>query len=153
MLTAVFCASEIGARCENGLFVQIFVQKSCKLKNCVLYCLSICLAHASNLLEVKILLNFLLASGAALTVFIVKIVLAVLSLVCVGFIITVVMKQKGNSDGMEAMMGNSKSDDSETFYGKNSASRKEAKLKLWTYICAGVLAVCCIAFLLLGLIK
>lgn len=100
-----------------------------------------------------IVLNFLLAAeGAALAVFIVKIVLAVLSLACVAFIVVVVMVQKGNSDGMEAMMGRSKSDDAETYYGKNAGSRKEAKLKLWTYICSGVLAVCCIAFLLLGLI-
>lgn len=99
------------------------------------------------------MLNFLLAAeGTALAVFIVKIVLAVLSLACVGFIITVVLIQKGNSDGMEAMMGSSKSDDSETYYGKNAGSRKEARLKLWTYICSGVLAVCCIVFLLLGLI-
>lgn len=101
------------------------------------------------------LLNVLadaVASGAALAVFIVKIILAVLVLACVVFIIVVVMKQKGNSDGMEAMMGNSKSDDSESYYGKNSASRKEAKLKLWTYICAGLLAVSCIVFLLLGLL-
>lgn len=92
------------------------------------------------------------AEAAATTVFAVKIALAVIALACVGFIITVVLLQKGNSDGMEAMMGNSKSDDSETFYGKNAGSRREARLKLWTCICAGILAVCCIVFLILGLV-
>lgn len=80
----------------------------------------------------------------------IKIALAALALVCTAFIIFVVMKQSGNSDGMEAMTGSSKSsDESETYYGKNAGSRKEARLKLWTYICAGVLAVCCIALLIL----
>ena len=80
----------------------------------------------------------------------VEIALAALALICVGFIIFVVMKQSGNSDGTEAFTGSSnKSDDSETYYGKNAGSRKEARLKLWTYIAAGVLAVCCITFIIL----
>lgn len=108
----------------------------------------------SKPLEGTTVLNFLLVdSWVTLTVFIAKLVLAVILLACVAFIITIVLKQKGNSDGMEAMMGGSKSDDSETYYGKNAASRKERKLKIWTYVCSGVMAVCCIAFLLLGLIK
>ncbi len=85
--------------------------------------------------------------------FITKIVLAALCLVAVGFIIYVVMKQSGNTDGVEAMTGSFKSDDeSETYYGKNAGSRKEAKLKLWTFISAGVLAVCCIVLIILGTI-
>lgn len=79
----------------------------------------------------------------------VRIALAVIALACLVFVIVVVMMQSGNSDGMEAMMGNSKSDDSETYYGKNAGSRREARLKLWTWICAGVGAVCCIVFLIL----
>ncbi len=79
----------------------------------------------------------------------IKIALAVIALACAVFIIVVVLMQKGNSDGMEAMMGNSKSDDSETYYGKNAGSRREARLKRWTYICAGLLAVCCIVFIIL----
>lgn len=80
----------------------------------------------------------------------IKIALAALALVCVGFIIFVVMKQSGNTDGMEAMTGSSKNnDDSETYYGKNAGSRKDARLKLLTYICAGVLAVCCIVMIIL----
>ena len=59
------------------------------------------------------------------------------------------MKQSANSDGMEAMSGKS-SDDRDSYYGKNSANSKEGKLKKWTYICAGLLAVCAIAFLILS---
>ena len=80
----------------------------------------------------------------------IRIALAALALICTGFIIFVVMKQSGNSDGVEAMTGSSnKSDESETFYGKNAGSRSEARLKLWTYIVSGVLAVCCIVMLIL----
>ena len=80
----------------------------------------------------------------------IRIALAAIALICTGFIIFVVMKQSGNTDGMEAMTGtSSKSDESETYYGKNAGSRKEARLKLWTYIVSGVLAVCCIVMLIL----
>ena len=80
----------------------------------------------------------------------IRIALAAIALLCTGFIIFVVMKQSGNSDGVEAMTGSSnKSDESETYYGKNAGSRKEARLKLWTYIVAGLLAVCCIVMLVL----
>lgn len=98
------------------------------------------------------ILSFFVDQAVTNAVFGVKIALAVIALACAVFIITVVMMQKGNSDGMEAMMGSSKSDDSETYYGKNAGSRREAKLKMWTYICAGVIAVCCIVFIILGAI-
>ncbi len=90
------------------------------------------------------------ASTTAYVLLIVRIVLAVLCLVSCGFIIFVVMKQSGNSDGMEAMTGSSKSsDESESYYGKNAGARTEAKLKKWTYIAAGVLAICCIAMIII----
>ena len=80
----------------------------------------------------------------------IRIALAAIALICAGFIIFVVMKQSGNSDGVEAMTGSSnKSDESETYYGKNAGSRKEARLKLWTYIVSGVLALCCVVMLIL----
>lgn len=80
----------------------------------------------------------------------IRIALAAIALICTGFIIFVVMKQSGNSDGVEAFTGSSsKSDESETYYGKNAGSRKEARLKLWTYIISGLLAVCCIVMLIL----
>ena len=90
------------------------------------------------------------ANSAAIAFLVVRIVLAVLCLVSCGFIIFVVMKQSGNSDGMEAMMGSSRdNDDNESYYGKNAGARSEAKLKKWTYIAAGVLAFCCIAMIVI----
>ena len=80
----------------------------------------------------------------------IRIALAAIALICTGFIIFVVMKQSGNSDGTEAFTGSSsKSDESESYYGKNAGSRKEARLKLWTYITSGILALCCIVMLIL----
>lgn len=80
----------------------------------------------------------------------IKIALAALALLCTAFIVFVVMKQSGNSDGVEAMTGSSsKNDESETYYGKNAGSRKEARLKLLTYIAAGILAVACIVLVVL----
>ncbi|MCM1533651.1 MAG: preprotein translocase subunit SecG [Corallococcus sp.] len=81
----------------------------------------------------------------------IKIALAALALVCAVFIIFIVMKQSGNSDGMEAMTGSSKnSDESETYYGKNAGSRREARLKVLTYVATGLLAVCCLVLLILN---
>lgn len=103
--------------------------------------------------EVKMLniLSFLAGTVAASDIVAgIRIALAALGLICTGFIIFVVMKQSGNSDGTEAFMGSSsKSDESETYYGKNAGSRKEARLKLWTYISAGILAFCFIAMLVI----
>lgn len=80
----------------------------------------------------------------------IRIALAAVILICTGFIIFVVMKQSGNSDGTEAFTGTSNRDDAESYYGRNAGSRLEARLKLWTYICAGVLAVCCIALIIMA---
>ncbi len=95
--------------------------------------------------------NILAATTAATSiVFIVRIVLAAIALIAAGFIIFVVMKQSGNTDGLEAMTGTTRNDDeSETYYGKNAGSRKEAKLKMWTYICSGVIVLCCIVLIVL----
>ena len=96
------------------------------------------------------MLNFLIAVAPADIVAAIRIALAALALICTGFIIFVVMKQSGNTDGTEAFTGSSaKSDESETYYGKNAGSRKEARLKLLTYIASGVLALCCIVMLIL----
>ncbi len=59
------------------------------------------------------------------------------------FIVVVVMKQKGDAEGISALQGGSSSD---TFYGKNKAKNKEAVLKKWTYIAAGTVAVSAILF-------
>ena len=95
------------------------------------------------------ILSFFAANTASIVVG-VRISLAALALICTGFIIFIVMKQSGNSDGTEAFTGTSnKSDESETFYGKNAGSRREALLKLLTYVASGLLAVCCIVLIIL----
>ena len=79
-----------------------------------------------------------------------KLALVSLALIAAVFIIFVVMKQSGNSDGMEAMTGSSKSsDESETYYAKNAGSRKERLLKILTYVAAGVIALACLVVLIL----
>lgn len=58
--------------------------------------------------------------------------------------IVLVMLTPGNSEGIGALGGSS-----ETFYGKNKGQSTEAKLKMWTYICLGILAVFAIVFFIL----
>jgi len=87
-------------------------------------------------------------SGLAATLTVIKFVLLGLMLVAAGFIIFIVMKQSGNSDGMEAFTGSS-SRDQDSYYGKNSSKTKEGRLKIWTYIAAGVLAFCALVFVIL----
>ena len=58
--------------------------------------------------------------------------------------IVLVLLQPGNSQGIDALGGSS-----ETFYGKNKGRSVEAKLKMWTMICLGVLAVFAIIFFIL----
>ena len=74
---------------------------------------------------------------------IVRIVLMALMLAASAFIIVVVTKQKGDSEGVTAIQGGSSG---ETFYGKNKARNTEAQLRKLTYISAAVLMFCCIAF-------
>ena len=58
--------------------------------------------------------------------------------------IILVMLQPGNSQGIDALGGSS-----ETFYGKNKGRSLESKLKMWTYISLGVLAVLAVVFFIL----
>lgn len=58
--------------------------------------------------------------------------------------IILVMLQPGNSQGIDALGGSS-----ETFYGKNKGRSLESKLKMWTWISLGVLAVFAIIFFIL----
>ena len=58
--------------------------------------------------------------------------------------IVLVMLTPGNSQGIDALGGSS-----ETFYSKNKGRSSEAKLKLATYICLGVLAVFAIVFFII----
>ena len=104
------------------------------------------------LMEAIHVLN-IIAFAAFVPLSYIKIAIAALALVAAGFIIFVVLQQKGNSDGMEAMTGSTKDDDNESYYGQNSASRRERVLKMWTFICAGVIAVACIVMIILNSIE
>ncbi len=78
--------------------------------------------------------------------FIIRIVLAGLMLVCSGIVIVLVLMQSANSDGMQAMTGASSTGDA---YGKSSTGRKERRLKILTYVTAGIIAVLSVVFLIL----
>ncbi len=101
------------------------------------------------------MLNILAFLAAVPVLSYVKIAVAAICLVATVFIIYVVMQQKGNSDGMEAMTGSSSKDEDDedktkgSYYEQNSSARREHKLKVGTYISAGVLAVCCIVMIIL----
>lgn len=58
--------------------------------------------------------------------------------------IILVMLQPGNSQGIDALGGSS-----ETFYGKNKGRSTEAKLKIATYVCLGILALFAVVFFIL----
>ncbi|MEG2014225.1 MAG: preprotein translocase subunit SecG [Clostridia bacterium] len=91
----------------------------------------------------------LFAATNAYAIFIIKMVLCAIILVCSGFMIVVVMIQKSNSDGTSAL-GGSGSSDNDSFYGKNKSQRKEHQLKIWTFIAAGLLAICSIVVVILS---
>ena len=61
--------------------------------------------------------------------------------------IILVLFQKSNSDGIQGITASS-----ETFFGKNKGQSIEARLKKWTWICLGVLAVLAIACYVVGVI-
>ena len=61
--------------------------------------------------------------------------------------IIIVLFQKSNSDGIQGITASS-----ETFFGKNRGQSIEAKLKIWTWICLGVLAFLSIAIYIVGII-
>lgn len=78
----------------------------------------------------------------------------VLSITCLAVIflislvtIFIVLFQKSNSDGIQGITASS-----ETFFGKNRGQSIESKLKKWTWICLGVLAVLSIVVYLVNLL-
>ena len=75
---------------------------------------------------------------------IVSFIFIALMFVAAAVAIVLVMLTPGNSNGIDALGGSS-----ETFYGKNKGKSTEAKLKMWTYICLGVLAVLAVVFFIL----
>ena len=55
--------------------------------------------------------------------------------------IILVLLQQSNSEGIDGITGSS-----ETFFGKNKGQSIESKLKKWTWVALGVLAVIAIIF-------
>lgn len=75
---------------------------------------------------------------------IICVILVLLMLVAAVAAIILVLMQPSNSDGIQAIQGSS-----ETFFGKNKGKSIEEKMKKWTFICLGVLAVLSIVFFIL----
>lgn len=82
------------------------------------------------------------ASYTAYTV-ISAILIGVMAVAAIAAIVLVLL-QPGNSDGIDALGGSS-----ETFYSKNKGRSIESKLKMWTYICLGVLGVLAVVFFII----
>lgn len=76
-----------------------------------------------------------------------RIILCVFILLCALFVVAVVIVQPSNSSGIGAINGQS-----ETFLSKNKGKTFESKLKRLTVISAIVLALCCIAMVVLSFI-
>ena len=96
---------------------------------------------------VSILTNLLAPARDAATYAtyrVVSIVFIVLMFVAAIAAIILVFLQPGNSQGIDALGGSS-----ETFFGKNKGRSTEAKLKLATYICLGILGVFAVVFFIL----
>ena len=81
--------------------------------------------------------------------------LLALSMVCVGLIflvallaIILVLMQKSNSDGIQGITASS-----ETFFGKHKGKSMDAKLKKWTWICLGIIAVLSIVLYVLQILN
>lgn len=78
---------------------------------------------------------------------IIRIVLCVFIMLCALFLVAVIIVQPSNSSGIGAINGQS-----ETFLSKNKGKTFESKLKRLTVIVSIILAVCCIAMVILSFI-
>ena len=79
---------------------------------------------------------------------IIKLVLVVAILLCSIFMIVAVMMQEGNSNGMTGITG----DSSDTFYNRNRGQSMQGRIKRLTVICAILILVLCLAYLVLNTI-
>lgn len=61
--------------------------------------------------------------------------------------IVLVLLQQSNSEGIQGITGSS-----ETFFGKNKGQSIESKLKKWSWICLGVLAILSIVFYIIVIV-
>ena len=98
------------------------------------------------------LISALLASnnhiGGAWSLFpVFRIILCIFITICALFVIAVILVQPSNSAGIGAINGQS-----ETFLSQNKGKTLESKLKKLTVIASIVLALCCIAMVVLSFI-
>lgn len=87
----------------------------------------------------SLMLLFALSAGVKLAI-----TLMALMLISAVYLIVVVMMQDDNSEGLGAIGG--QTNDNESFYGKNTAKRKERIRKILTIVAACLLAVCAVLF-------
>ena len=70
------------------------------------------------------------------------VIMCLLALFSIAMIVMVVM-QKSNTNGVSAISGQT-----DTFYNRNKGATLQGKIKIWTIICAIVIMVLCIIFLI-----
>ncbi len=90
------------------------------------------------------MLNLLAATfgTAEYTAYVVLRTIAIVAMFLAALVaIVLVLLQESNSEGIQGITGSS-----ETFFGKNKGKSIESKLKKWSWICLGVLAVLAIVF-------
>ena len=75
---------------------------------------------------------------------VIKIVLVCLLAVFSIAMIIFILMQKSNTNGISAVTGQSN-----TFYNRNKGATLQGKIKIWTIICAIVIMVLCIIFLIM----
>ena len=95
------------------------------------------------------MLNLLVAMGdPQYTTYVVLTTIAIVAMFLAAIVaIILVLLQQSNSEGIEGITGSS-----ETFFGKNKGQSIESKLKKWSWICLGVLAVISIVFYVVTII-
>ena len=71
------------------------------------------------------------------------VIMCLLALLSVAMIVLIVM-QKSNTNGVSAISGQT-----DTFYNRNKGATLQGKIKIWTIICAVVIMVLCIIFLIM----
>ena len=72
------------------------------------------------------------------------VIMCVLAVFAIAMIVLVVM-QKSNSNGISAISGQT-----DTFYNRNKGATLQGKIKKWTVICAIVIMVLCVVFLIMN---
>ena len=71
------------------------------------------------------------------------VIMCVLALLAIAMIVLVVM-QKSNTNGSGAITGQS-----DTFYNRNKGATLQGKIKVATIVCASLILVLCLAFLIM----